>query len=517
MEDDIGMRYPDGLTYLTSRINAWSVATTRMTPEAVRDAEPGSYVTFRMPDSQLCQLSSFCIMGDTVGIRGTGDNDQVVFPRGSWAFIEQLTVSINGSVVENIVGYNHVHQLFHDMQGGSRFSSMAPLQHTRNFNPIGVGTPELPSPTFNKSALPTVGLSQAPDGPQGVTAANVPTRAETDFFAQSAPTVFSQNAIPMAWFDWCGFLRCGRWLDVSTLGVVEVTLKFASDRILKRRATGAGTTATRPSYRVQNLRAFVNVASVDDGVLYNAMAARLQQAPLTIPYKKFTTYNSRPLTASGSVNFSLSTPSLDAVYAMLLDPNPADNDPLAQELIPAILSSSATAIPAGAPTALGQIGFVSNASNQIHRFPGDTRPAPYFLRYAASKGNNGQTGYVKSTQLRINSVAYPSWPASVDEQYYLALNAFRSFDDDIGVAPDMTYENWHLYQSFFAYRLSYGKGLDWVSGIDSRGINTQCVIEYVISPPIAGADGAAFNLRPFVIAESTSMLMVSAYRSINIV
>jgi hypothetical protein len=467
-------------------------------------------------------LSSFCIYGDVVGVTDAGENQQVIFPRGSWSFVEQLTVSINGSVVENIVGYHHVHQLFHDMQGGSRFATMAPLQHTRNFNPLGVDT-TAGNQASDKGNMPMVGIRQSRGARQGVsTLASVPARAETNFFAQSVEGTFTQNALPMAWCDWLGFLRCGKWLDTSTLGVCEITIKFASDRILKRSDTGSGAV----TYRVQNLRAFCQVASVDDGVLYNAMAARLQQSPLTIPYKKFVTFNSRTLTGTGSVNFSLSTPSLDAVYSMLLDPNPQTFDPLAVERLPLVLKDNKPVQGIGADIAAvtaGELTAVLDTMNHTHLFPGDSRPAPYFMRYSASKsgptaiGSFGNGGAVMSTQLRINSVAYPSWPASVDEQYYLALNTFRAFDDNIGVAPDMTYENWHNFGSFFSHRLSYGKGLDWISGIDSRGINTQCVIEYTVSPPVPGNTTGAFNFRPFVIAETTSFLQVSAYRSISIV
>jgi hypothetical protein len=518
-----GYSYPAGLEYATSAIRAWSVATTRLTPESISDAEPNSYVRFQLPESQLCQLSSFAVFGDVVGITGGGDEDQVIFPRNSMSFIDQLTVEANGSVISNIVGYNHVHKLFSDMQHGNKHEAFAPIMHTRNFNPIG----GLTDNGFDKNDLPMIGVSQNQvlSGPQGVKPTQVPTVANTDFFERLSDVNrnFAQNALPMCWANFLSFMSCGKWLDVSTIGNVTVTIKFASDRILKRYA-GAATNGTppangkvtdnKPTYRIKNLRAFINTGSVDDGVLYQVLQQRLSQAPLQIPFKRFVTFNTRPLTGTGSVNFSVATMSLDAVYSMLLNPNPLDRDALASEVCLRVVNP--TGQPNTDPT-LDANTAVARITGQSSIFPGDNRAAPYFARFSA--GVDFESGRVLSTQMRLNSVAYPAWPANVDEQYYLALNTFRHFDDDtVAVCPEMTYENWHGDLSFFSYRLSYGKGLEFTSGMDTRGVNTSGVIEYVISPPNPGSTpSSAFNLRPFVICETTSMLLVGAYRSTSII
>jgi hypothetical protein len=327
----------------------------------------------------------------------------------------------------------------------------------------------------------------------------------------------------MCWANFLSFMDCGKWLDVSTIGNVTVTLKFASDRILKRSTVpptngpsppNGKVTLNRPSYRIKNLRAFINTGSVDDGVLYQVIQQRMSQAPLQIPFKRFITFNTRPLTGTGSVNFSVATMSLDAVYSMLLNPNPPESDRLATEVGIRITD------PLGQPNTDPELEAnraIARITGTSMIFPGDVRAAPYFARF--SSGVDFESGHVMSTQLRLNSVAYPSWPATVDEQYYLALNTFRHFDDDhVGVCPEMTYENWQADLSFFSYRLSYGKTLDFTSGVDSRGVNTSGVIEYTISPPNPGATlSSSFNLRPFVIAECTSLLLIGAFRSVSII
>lgn len=528
MESVLVKRYPDALSYATSRLDGWSVGTVRLTPESSTDAEPGSMVSFVLPSSRLVDLGSFCIMGDVVAVTAplapgaTSDDQQITFPRGSWSFIQSLSVTINGVLIDHIESYNQLHELFYTMQGGSKYATMAPLQHTRNLNLIGTdGVPG--NQQLDKSDCPNVGIRQARGGRAGVAGlAAVPARAESNFLLQTTQGSFAQNALPMAWTNFLGFLKCGKFLDTGLCSNVEITVKFATDRILKK----TNMSASDGTYRVQNLRAFCGVASVDDGVLFNAISARLQMAPLEIPFKKFTTFTGRPLTASGSVNFSINTPSLDAVYSMLLDPNPPADDAFAIERLPVFLKETPvvtdldTIIEANLTSrfALGHMN-VANSSGTTA-----VAAAPYFIRYSGSRagpafgnsvGSFGNAGVVMSTQLRIGGASYPSWPASIDEQYYLALQTFKNLHDDVGTYPDITYGSWWGQHSFFSYRLSYSKGLEWTSGIDTRSVNTQCTIEYVVSPPTAG-NTSSFNFTPLVVAECTGVLSIGAFRSISV-
>ena len=470
--------YPADLQYVVSAMPGWSVNTTRLIPVSLQSVLPGNYLTINLPENTLVDLKSLVVMGDAVASiqQGTtsGNKQQAVFPTGTWSLIDQISVSINGTTIDaSCSAYNHLHKLMWDMEKGNRQFAEEVLEWTYPRTTVVNGSANINLPAIGQSALLTGSVSTAPPSTVSVT-------ANSSYWAGS-----SQNAWPFILKDFLGFLGNGKIVDTSTLGLVQIQFRFAPNDIMMNGSTTDGAAA----YGVQNLRAFVNVCDVSDGIYYAALSERLQTAPLQIPFKHYISVFAPQLDGTGSVRFSVNSRSIDAVYALLR---------------PALWTTTATASSSGVPA------------------PYETPINGYFARKLSNKGYpTGGTGtplatagkWIRTTQMSLNAVNYPMFAPNPDEQYWLALNAFRQFNEE-ALAPtfDMDYAHWHDTLGFFAYRFSHNKDLNYTSGVNTQGLNANFSVDFVVDG--TGSDG--LNALPVIIVECNSVLNVGAYRSLSL-
>jgi hypothetical protein len=286
--------------------------------------------------------------------------------------------------------------------------------------------------------------------------ATAPASVNSDLASLPGSTM---TAWPFAITDWLGFLGCGKVIDTSILGTVRLLIRWAPKTL------AMGTTAS--TYRLYDLKMYSEILDVSDGIYYNSIAQRLQTAPITIPFKRFLSFTGSQVTGSTSVRFSASTQSLDAVYGCLIN-SPTDT------------TLQTTGIPAETVTWGTQ---------------------PYFRRYSTN---------VVSHQLDANSQLYPSFPCNTSDCYYLLRNTFGlTSDKSLGAHPNLNAATWANEMSLFSFRFSYDRSLEYLSGLDARGLSLQLAWNIVAS----GSTGAF----PLVFAETTAYLNVGAYRSISVV
>lgn len=435
--------YPEPLTFLLNRISGWSVNTARVVPQSLTSCQPGQFITFTLPENQLVDLRSLAIFGDIVGIRGAGATDRVVLPRLSTSLIDMVNVTINGTSIDSsLIGYNHLAKLMYDMTSDGRKSAMNPLHLASDY-------------VSSDTDLPLVGRDQG-SAAGGVTAS--PGAAISDFYDTG------RNSLAFCWSDFLGFLGCGKIIDTSILGSVQISIRVAPAAICMRPAAQTHT----PTYELRNLRMYVNVCDISDGLYYGSLASRLQSSPIQINFKRFLSFNAPQLTGSGSVRFSLSSQSIDAAYVLLLPTTPGINAPTTADAV-----------------------------------------APFFRRLSRHS-TSAATGFVRSYQFDMNSVQYPSFQANTTEAYYFALNTFRMMNDKAHNAlSTLTLDTWHEDLAAFTYRWSYGTGTDWVSGIDSRGMSLSASIAFLCQ--------GSLDALPLVIVESTATLNIGQFRSVNLV
>lgn len=464
--------YPADLLFLFSELKGWSVNTQRLIPVSLQSLSPGNYLTVNLPENTMIDPKSLVIMGDIVGIKGNGSTSggvQCVLPVGSWSLIDQISVNINGLVIDSsCTSYNVLHKLKWDMTKGNRYSAESVLELTQPRNNTVQGT--------QNTALPQIGYALS-SGAAGAANGTVPS-ANSLYWAGST----TQNAYPFVLKDFYGFLGQPRMIDCTATGMIQVQFRFAPTDILMQGASTDGT----PSYSIQNLRAFINVADVNDGLYYAAMAQRMAQAPVAIPFKKYYSIYAPQLDGTGSVRFSVNSRSVDAVYGIL---RPANWTPVANT------TGYLTPVNSYFARKLSNIGLVSSASGNP-------------VLTAATK-------WVRSCNFTLNSQLYPTWAANSDELYFLALNTFRQFkEEDVGVNPQMTYAEWHDVLGFASYRFSHDTDLNFVSGQNTLGLSANFTWDITVDAAAGAVDG--LNALPTVVCETTALLLVASGRSVSI-
>ena len=267
----------------------------------------------------------------------------------------------------------------------------------------------------------------------------------------------SMNAWPFAITDMHGFLGASKIIDTSILGTCRVLIKWAPKTL------AMGTTAS--TYRLYDLKMYAEVLDISDGLYYSSIAQRLQTAPITIPFKRFISYTGSQVTGSTSVRFSASTQSLDAVYALLITPP----NSVSQTTPPAETSTWGT--------------------------------QPYFRRFSTN---------VLTHQFDVNSTLYPSFPCNTTDAYYMLRNTLGLTSDKMtGSHPNLNPATWASEMSLMSFRFSYDKTLEYLSGLDSRGL--QLNGSWIITA--SGDTGGT----PLIFLETTAYLNVGSYRSISVV
>lgn len=437
--------YPENLSFFSQKLASWSQNTVKVVPQTLPYADPQDCIIFTIPDNTLCDLSSLAICGSIMGIRGTGPNDQCVLPRHIDSVIDMISVEINGTSIDSsLLGYNHLSRIKHDFLEGNRKTQKSVL---------GLSSDYLGSD--NARPLARIGRTNASTNNFGVANNALTTTAKDD-----VNDLANMNAFPFCISDFQGFLGCQKIVDTSLLGSIRLIIRLAPSTITM------GTSAS--SYRLLNLRMYLNVCDLSDNLYYSSLQSRLEQAPLVIPFKRYLSFSGPAVVGSTSVRFSCSTQSLDAVYCMLL---------------PVTVSRGA----------LQAAVTVENASGDV--------AAPYFKRLSAN---------VSTHQLDANSVLYPTFTCSVNDCWYLLQNTLGTQTDDLtGAAQNINMLTWASDYSLFSYRFSHSPGLNWMSGLDSRGLALNLSWNLVTTGDTGG--------QPFIIAETTANLLVGKFRSLSLI
>lgn len=431
--------YPENLSYFSNKISGWSQNTVRVTPGTLNFADPGDISIFTLPENSLVDLSTLAICGGAVGICGATTDSWAIFPRNASSFIDMLTVEINGTTIDgSLVGYNHLAKLFTDFEQENTKTQRAVLGLAQDHAGSG--------------QLARIGAGAATGtGQIGFTSA--PTSANADLANGTLA------AHPFAITNYHGFLGCSKIIDTSLLGTVRIIIRWAPRTIMMR---AANQSTADPTYRLVDLKMYCNVCDLSDGLYYSSMQARMETAPLVIPFKRYLSFSGPSVTSSTSLRFSVSTQSLDAVY-MWLQPSTVSRN---------------------APN--DSTSFVSNG---------------YFNRSAIG---------VSSFQWDINSCLYPSFSANAADAYYLLMNTLGlQTDDTVGAVANLTSGTWANNLFAFSYRFSHSKSLQFMSGLDSRGLSLNGVCNLVCP--------GSTNYLPFIVAECTAHLQVGKFRSVSMV
>jgi len=446
-------RFPDNLNYVAQSLAGWSVNNVKLTPSTLTTANAQDVTILTIPENSLVDLNTFSIAGDLVGFTsGSGHSNHCVFPRNIESMIDLVTVEINGQTVDgSLIGYNHWAKVRSDFVGQNAKTARSVLGMAKDYNKDGAAFSTATGADTTTSTLARVGYTS------GATNTNTIGVTGTTATAISDPRSSSQNAHPFAITNWHGFLGNGHIIDTSILGTVRVLIRWVSNNAVM----GAGS-----SYQIQNLRAYVNVCDVSDGLYYNSLQQILANGVLTLPFKRYVSFGGPAVQGSSAVRFSISTQSLDAVYAMLL-PATTDKTP----------ATTANAV------------------------------APYFKRSTGTLTNG-----VAFAQFDVNSCSYPQYQVTPMDAWYLLQNTLGVTSSDmLGAVDQLNPSTWVNDLCLWSFRFNHSPGVSAPkSGLDSRGLSLSAVCNFT-------CNGSGPNALPFIVCESSAYLQIGAYRSLSVV
>jgi hypothetical protein len=246
------------MQFAVSRLSGFAKQSTKLRPMSQATAVPGDTIVFELPSNTIIDLRTFTVMalGTTTVVGGT--TPSIVFPKHIETLIDSISVEINGALVDSgFLGYNQLHKLYMDyLAGVDKNNTMRCLLQQGDLTTLGHTT---------------------------VTNAGLPTQA----FAQVASRTHTN--MPICFNSFLGFLsaKCPI-IDTSILGQVRVLVRLSPASVCV--VSGAPSSFT---YQLSSLFSTIDIISMNDGIYYDMIQQRLQQAPLEIMFDRYYTFQNR--------------------------------------------------------------------------------------------------------------------------------------------------------------------------------------------------------------------------------
>ena len=246
-------------------------------------------------------------------------------------------------------------------------------------------------------------------------------------------------------------------LDTKLLGQVRLRITLDGPGCLAGAAGG--------SFTLSDISFSIDVLSIDDGLFDAAHAAYLQGGGVyELAFRNYLSYSGAASSWSQSTKFSVSSQSLNRVWATFINQTPTG----------AIDSTIAN--------------------------------SDYFVRNGTGLAN---------CQFSINGTYFPDYRASPDQCFFLTMSSYNMLQDVLGgVSPKMTSYTTYKDKMFAVSTKFCHDDPDFpFSGLDTRGNSS---IGSFDSQAVTGPQGTA-NLTTLVFLETSSMLRVGAGRQIELV
>jgi hypothetical protein len=240
------------------------------------------------------------------------------------------------------------------------------------------------------------------------------------------------------------------------------------------------------SYTLDNVYFTMQVISIGSG-MFNELMARVlsERGSIDVPYKTYQLISQSQSSPAGSLRGSVSTMSLDMVYAV---------------------QRNAVETPPAAPTA--KFGGASYTFQQPPILAEDN------YGYAMTQAAHCFTSLgVATNQFTVNNSPFPLWNATpTDTANLMVVSQGRTYSRQSGGLVG-SLPTW-LYQAYaFCFRLNHNDDTTLVSGMNLSSINAQLSYQAI-------SDGIAANQtarQVSIVSESTSILRVGQSRAIAIV
>lgn len=260
--------YPKSFSYFLSRLSNFNRQKLRLATLANTDFSANDQVVLELPQG-LLDMTTFTLQGYATTNAGAAHGVYLPFAEG---LIDSISVEIGGVAVQN--GFQNYGELFkvykdYQMEDKRVFRRILQLenQQTGGAGPLGIA-------------------AMAADG-------------------------VTQN-VPFCIYNWLSFLGDVKVLDTTLLPPVKIYFRLAPIGVLTKHTPGSANAA---AYRISNVRATVDILSIDDGVYYNMVSSRLQTSPLEVPFTNYTTITGTLAGAAQSTRWSTSSDCVEGIIA----------------------------------------------------------------------------------------------------------------------------------------------------------------------------------------------------------
>tara|TARA_R110000803_G_C11969419_1_gene319559 strand:+ start:346 stop:1740 length:1395 start_codon:yes stop_codon:yes gene_type:complete len=240
------------------------------------------------------------------------------------------------------------------------------------------------------------------------------------------------------------------------------------------------------TYSLDNVYFTMQVVSIGSG-MFNELMARVlaEKGTIDVPYKSYQLISQSQSSPAGSIRGSVSTMSLDGVYA--LQRNSVETAP-------------------AAPTA--KFGGASYVYQQ------PPLPAEGNYGYGFTQAAHCFTSLgVSTNQITVNNSPYPMWSATPTDTANLAVVSNNRTYSNVAGGLVGSLNTWLYHAYTFFMRLNHNSDVTLVSGMNLSSINAQISFQ-------ATTDGISANQtarQSSIITEATSLLRVGPSRSVAVV
>jgi len=275
--------FPKNLAYSVKQLNSFSKSTVKLTPDKWNNVGASETIRVKLPPNALVDLRTLSMYFNGTAQASAGS---VHFPRLSSSLIEQMSIYVNGTMIENIQNYNVLYNTIFDMHCSSLD------QHSkRSLENID------PSIHYKFGADDIVEASDA-------------TQAATN----------SDTNRKMMINHWLGFISSTTTpvIDTNDLSDVYLEIRFASPHIL----WAGSASATAPiTYSLSDIRFTISKIVFNSPDYYNMKASKLLGDGLLIGYQTYTGNKSSEVNKASSLSYTINmnSTSLDQIIATFHD------------------------------------------------------------------------------------------------------------------------------------------------------------------------------------------------------
>ena len=456
--------FPRNLAYSVKSLSGFSKTTVKLTPDKWTGVGASETIRVKLPSNSLIDLRTLTMFFDGTITATTG---LCHFPRLSSSLIEQLSIYVNGTMIENIQNYNVLYNTYFDLDGG--------------------GIDQM-SKRFLENIDPSVSY--------GVTT------VATGASSMSRNTLFTAGPVsdtnkPLMINNWLGFISSVSTpvIDTNDCGDVFLEIRLAPANILW---SAGATVATGANYSISNVRFTISKIVFNSPDYYNLKAAKLLGDGLVVGYQTYITNKGSQVAKATSLSYTVNVnaSSLDQVIGTVLDASYLTISPL--QLGGAGIDASAATFNSVYIAPVNDAVSVATSGDLFNQ-------SIYFKRNAV-----GLTG----SSFEINNVLMNPAPLKPEEVYNETLISLGNLNIDMasGVAPGCL-SLMHFQKYYFAHILSLeniAQGDFFKSGLDGRAASLAINWKQEYT-------GNTQNCTPFLFCKTTRLLQINEAHQISVI